>query len=170
MKRYFLALFVTLLFLQGCSNSKQNAPVQKPPMEITKTPITEELGKPGKPAKDSRTVEKLYGYLKSKGWKLQELKATRIRLFNSEESANIRDDKNVGYLILRYENAEKAGENFAKVNSTYTENLGRAFISENFIVAVFGSIGGINRVNVTTLSEQEYKQFQADFIDFFKTN
>ena len=87
-------------------------------------------------------------------------------MFGSEESASFRDSRNIGYLIMRYDSQDKAKNNFGGIDETYKQRFGRALISKNFVVAVFGIVKGTNKPEAIQLGEDAYKLLQAELDNY----
>jgi len=177
MKAYILLLTIAGLLLVGCSPNNasisQNKKDQKPPETPSKglplpVPPTNESQRPPKPAEDGRTVASFYDFLKSKGMQIDDSRPVTIRVFSAEESGSFKDPRNIGFLVLRYENAEKAQANFNAIDETYRQKFGRALIANNFVVAVFGAVKGQNKPQVIQYHESEYKTLQANLNEFLK--
>lgn len=138
MKKLALILAIALA---ACSNQQTvNPPSQEKDIKRLSTtppsPTTEELGRPGKPVTDGKTLQGLYESLKQKGWQFTELKEG-IRIYNSEETQMASDENKRRYVFLRYENEEKAGESLEKIKEFYSTQKGNVIRSRNFIVVTF---------------------------------
>ncbi|MEW6732958.1 MAG: hypothetical protein AB1489_16655 [Acidobacteriota bacterium] len=181
MKVKFISLALVTLFSLGCASNQANSTANTSQSDAKATPSTntslpmpsparEELNKPGKPAANGKTIASLYNHLKAKGWNFTEPQATTVRMYTAEESAGFRDEKRIGYMIMRFENAEKARANFEKIDTIYRSPRmrGRALLAENFILAVFGTQKGINQPILLQLEESDYKNLQADLDEYFK--
>lgn len=173
MKFYFLLLAACLL-LQGC-NKQEAPPIPYQPSEVkTDQGVVinrpnAESSRPAKPAEGGKTIAALYQLLKSKGLKIDDLKPVQIRYFSSEESASFKDERKIGYLLLRYENADAAKAIYPTINEVYSKKLGRALVSKNFVIAVFGVQRGFNKPEIIQLTDEEYKTIQ-NYLDEFVTS
>jgi hypothetical protein len=184
MKSYILPLILAGLLLQGCSSnntstaqsgkdnksnpSSQGKGTEQPTLTATPAIPKDDSSKPPKPAEDGKTASGFYDHLKSKGWEINDLKPVQLRMFGSEESASFKDSRNIGYLVMRYDNPEKARNNFGGIDETYKQKFGRALISQNFVVAVFGIVRGTNKPQIIQLGEEAYKILQAELDEFVK--
>lgn len=137
-----LALIFAITLLAACSDKQASNTPPSTNQEVKRltptppSPTTEDLGKPGKPATDGKTLQGLYESLKQKGWQFTELKES-IRIYDSEETQMTSDENKRRYIFLRYENEEKAGAAFEKVKEFYSSQRGNVLRSRNFIVATF---------------------------------
>src|SRR5262249_40930563 len=118
------------------------------------------------PATDGKTCEALYQHLKAKGWQLKESKPTNMHVFDSEESVNFYDERNIGFLAMRFENPEKAQASFDRIDNTYRRRNGRAVMSKNFIIGIWGFQKGINHPEIIQLNDSEYKTLQDQMNEF----
>jgi hypothetical protein len=171
MKLSLLSVIIAVLLLAGCA--KQDVGTEKQPTANTPPPVSnakydEDTRVPGKPAADGRSAIKLYEHLKTKGWRLDPAKPNEFREFNSEEAISFRDESKIGYLLLRYQDNEKAQTDFAKIDQIYKQRWGGAVKSKNFIVAVFGVLGQGNNADVIKLAENDFARLQSDMDDFTK--
>lgn len=141
MKKLAIILAITLTACSSQQAVNTSTPPQKKEdikrlVSIPPSPTTEDLGKPGKPPTDGKTVKGLYESLKQKGWQFTELKES-IRIYNSEETQMTSDENRRRYIFLRYENEEKAREYVDKVKEFYSSQKGNVIMSRNFIVTTF---------------------------------
>src|SRR5262249_44273812 len=138
-----------ILLLQGCSSNnstaqsgKENkgdqsgqssqgnqAATERPTLTATPAIPKNDSSIPPKPAEDGKTPSGFFDHLKSKGWEISDLKPVQLKMFGAEETASFRDSRNIGYLVLRYDNQDKAKNNFSGIDDTYRQKFGRALIS-----------------------------------------
>jgi hypothetical protein len=175
MKFYILPLILAILLLQGCTTNnastaqdgkknQSNQPATTPaPIQPSYAPT-----KPPVPAENGKTTAAFFDFLKSKGYQMNDFRPVAVRMFGCEESAGFRDERNIGYLVLRYENSEKAKANFTAIDDTYRQRFGRALISNNFILANFCVVKGSNKPVVIKLEDSDYPKLQAALDEFFK--
>jgi hypothetical protein len=178
--KVFFSLIIAALLLSACSqnqatnpsnqsptpnnNEKKNTPLISPETKIMAP--KDDQSKISKPASDGKTVPGLYDHLKAKGWKFSEAKPSVIRMFDAEETYGFRDERNIGFVAMRFEDVDKAKAQFPRIDQTYRNRSGRAVTSQNFVIAVFGVQVGINKGQILKLEDSSYQKLQADLNEF----
>lgn len=167
--KYYALIFILIgcFCLQGCSKDATQASSQQPQQNFGKPQMVPMRSTaPPKPATDGKTVVGLHEFLKNKGWKFNDANQSSVRMYKAEESYQCRDERTIGYLILRYENAAKAQEEFSRIDTHYRNKFGRAVMANNFIIGVWGRQMGINHPEFIQLSDVEYNKLQKDLAEF----